>query len=361
MRVLFCGGGTAGHVNPSIAIAQTVLRNSIDNRVAYVATETGIENRLVSFKKYNIDVVGLKRSLSFKNIKFLYKQLKAIEKCKEIIREFRPDIIFGTGGYATYPVVAAGAKMGIKTVLHESNAIPGRAILSLEKKADKIFVNFLESTKYFKDKQKILHTGNPLRNGFETYEKKEAKRILGIQEKSVILCVGGSLGAERLNDSVIEMIENLVRQRNDIFLIWSTGRNGYDRAKQKLRAKGLHKIENVLLSEYFDNMPVVMAAADVVVSRAGAMTVSELAYMNKASVIVPSPNVTNNHQYLNAKALSDSLSALMITEDRLYALTDSVRELLSNEAERRRLEKNIGQYSVRDANKLIFNSMLELL
>ena len=361
MRVLFCGGGTAGHVNPAIAIAQTVMKNSVDNRIAYVATENGIENRLVDFKKYHIDVIGLKRSLSPKNIQFFYKQVKAIEKCKEIIREFRPDIIFGTGGYATYPVISAGVKLCVKTVLHKSNAIPGKAILSLEKKVDKIFVNFLESAKYFKHKEKILHTGNPIRNGFETYSKEEAKRLMGIKERYVILCVGGSLGAERINEAVLEMLENFVCQRRDVYLIWSTGRKEYEKVLQRVLTRRLGKLENVMISEYIENMPLSMASADVVVSRAGAMTVSELAYTGKASVIVPSPNVTNNHQFVNAKALSDSMSAVMITEDRLYTLTDTVRELVNNEKMRKSLERNINQYALKNANKLIFTYMQELL
>lgn len=361
MRVLFCGGGTAGHVNPSIAIAQTVMRNSSDNKVAYVVTENGIENRLVDFKKYKIDVIGLKRSLSPKNLTFLLKQLKAVERCKEFIREFRPDIIFGTGGYATYPVITAGKKLGIKTVLHESNAIPGKAILALEKKVDKIFVNFSESQRYFKCKEKIVRTGNPLRNGFEIYTKKEAKKLLGIDEKYVILCVGGSLGAQRINDAVADMLENLVCQRKDVCLVWSTGKKELERVMGILQSRGLKRVKNMIVSDYFDNMPMIMASADIVVSRAGAMTISELAFMNKASIIVPSPNVTNNHQIINARALSDSLSAIMITEDRLYTLTDAVRELLNNEKQRKSMEKNIEQYAVRNANKLIFKNMVELL
>ena len=231
----------------------------------------------------------------------------------------------------------------------------------MKKKADRIFINFAESAKYFKRKDKILRTGNPLRCGFEAYAKSEAKKQLGIKEKYVVLCVGGSLGAERINDAVIEMLENFICQRKDVYLIWSTGRRGYGSVKQRLSSRGLHRIKNLLVDEYFDNMPMLMAAADVVVSRAGAMTVSELAYMNKASVLVPSPNVTNNHQYVNAKALYDSMSAVLVTEDRLYTLTDTVRDLINDEGRRREMEKSIGQYAIKNANKLIFNSMVELL
>lgn len=361
MRVLFCGGGTAGHVNPAIAVAETVMRNSINNRIAYVTTENGIENTLVNFKKFSIDVIGLKRSLSPKNLVFLYKQIKAIERCKEIIREFRPDIIFGTGGYATFPVISAGSKLGVKTVLHESNVIPGKAILSLEKRADKIFVNFEKTKDYFKNKEKVVRTGNPLRSGFIVSTKAQARQLLNVSQKYVILCMGGSLGAEKINSSTMELVENLICHRKDILLIWSTGKNEFTKVAAELKKKGLHKLQNVIIRDYFENMHLQMAVADIVISRAGAMTISELAFMKKASIIVPSPNVTNNHQYLNAKALSDTLAAILITEDRLYSLTDTVRDLINNAEKRARLEKNIAEFSVKDVNKEVFQQLLSLL
>ena len=354
MRVLFCGGGTAGHVNPAIAMAQTVMRNSSENKIAYVATENGIENELVDFKKYHIDVIGLKKRLSFGTIKFLKKQMMAVEKCKEIIKEFRPDVVFGTGGYATYPVIIAARKMGVKTILHESNVIPGKAIKALEKKADKILVNFEESKSYFKDKSKIVRTGNPLRRGFEIYKKEKARKELGITAKNVILCISGSLGAKRINDAAIEMIDNLVKHQNETYFVWSTGKNEYSRVKDILENKGFNRLKNVVVSDYFQNIPQIMAAADVVISRAGAMTISELASMSKAAILIPSPNVTNNHQFLNAKALDDSLSAIMITEDRLYTLIDMTRELLTNEEKRKKYEQNISEYSLKNANRTIF-------
>ena len=329
--------------------------------MAYVTTENGIENKLVNFKKYSIDVIGLRRSLSPKNIVFLFKQLKAIEKCKDIIREFRPDIIFGTGGYATYPVIVAGNRLGVKTVLHESNIIPGKAILSLAKRADRIFVNFEKTKEYFKNKDKVIRTGNPLRSGFITCTKTLAKQQLGINQRYVILCMGGSLGAEKINSAAIEMIENLVRHRKDILLIWSTGRNEFESVKAELKKKGLQRLENVVVKDYFENMHLQMASADIVISRAGAMAISELAYMKKAAIIVPSPNVTNNHQHLNAKELSDTLSAILITEDRLYSMTDTVRELLASDTKRNSLESNIGEFSGKDANKIIFQEMLSLM
>ncbi|MBE6674169.1 MAG: undecaprenyldiphospho-muramoylpentapeptide beta-N-acetylglucosaminyltransferase [Ruminococcaceae bacterium] len=361
MRVLFCGGGTAGHVTPAIAIAQTIMRNSNENKVAYVVTRNGIENRLVDFKKYVIDVIGFKRKFSFDNFKFIYKQIKAIEDCKRIITEFHPDIVFGTGGYATYPVVIAAKKMGIKTVLHESNAIPGKAVLSLQKKVDKILINFEDSKKYFKHSDKIILTGNPIRNNFEAYEKAEIKRQLGIRQRYVILCTGGSMGANRINSSAVELIDNIVKLQKEIFFIWSTGKKEYESSIQMLKSRGLFGLNNVMLSDYFANMPQLMASADVVISRAGAMTISELAYTKKASILVPSPNVTNNHQYINASTLEKSGAAIMITEDKLYLLVDIVKDLIYNESKRKLLEENIGEYAMKDANKKIFSILYNML
>ena len=360
MRVLFCGGGTAGHVNPALAVAQTVLRNSCENRVAYVTTLKGIENELVEFKKYPIDVSGLKKGLSFKNISILFKQMRAIERCKEIIHEFRPDIIFGTGGYATFPVVVAGNRLGIKTVVHESNALPGKAIKHLEKKVDRVFVNFEESKEYFNCKSKIVHTGNPLRKSIEI-SKSDARKELDIIHKFVVVCTSGSLGSQRVNSAAISLIENLICNRKDILFIWSTGKNEYERAYSELKKRRLESLDNVIICDYYQSLPTILSSADLVISRAGAMTISELAYLNKASILVPSPNVANNHQYVNARALELSGAAIIITEDRLYTLTDTVKELLSNENMRLTLENNIGKYAISDANKIIYNQLTELV
>ena len=360
MRVLFCGGGTAGHVNPAIAVAQTILRNASDSRIAYVTTLNGIENRLVDFKKYPIDVIGLKRGLSFKTIQFFYKQLKAIEECKRIIKEFHPDLIFGTGGYATYPVIKAGKKMGVKTILHESNAIPGKAIKSLEGDANKILVNFKESIDYFKNKDKIIHTGNPIRNVTEI-EKNAAKRSLGILQRTVILCTSGSLGAERVNRAAIEIIDDIVKDNKDILFVWSTGKNEYDVCIEALKKKFPSLPVNIIVKDYFHNLPLYMASSDIVISRAGAMTISELAYLGKASILIPSPNVANNHQLKNAEALKNSNAAEMITEDRIYSLVDVIKELLQKKERRKSIEKNISAYAVRDANKKIYSIIEEMI
>ena len=361
MRVLLCGGGSAGHVNPALAIAQTIVKNAPESKIAYVATVSGIENELVEYKKYHIDVSGLKRKISLSNIKSIMQSFKAIKKSKEIINDFCPDIIVGTGGYATFPVISAGHKLGIKTVLHESNAYPGKAIKMLEGKADIIFTNFESSKKYFKRKEKIIHVGNPLRHGFSEYDKQKIKNKLEINEEYVILCYGGSLGAEKINASAIEIIENFVRYTGNVRFILATGKRGYYEVIEKLKQKRLNKLKNITVCEYIHDMPEKMAVADIVIARAGAMTISELSAMGKCSILIPSPNVADNHQYKNAIALEKKDAAIVVSEDKTYSLIDIIKEILANPSIRQTKEANIKSFYMPNANKEIYKKITELV
>ena len=361
MRVLLCGGGSAGHVNPAIAIGQTILRNSPQSQIAYVTTMTGIENQLVDYKKYHINIKGLKRKLSISNLKTLFLTMDAIKKSKQIIKEFAPDIIIGTGGYATYPVICAGHKLRINTALHESNVVPGKAIKMLENKADLIFTNFSESEGYFKNKEKIIHVGNPLRNGFISYDKEEIKRKLQIKEKYVVLCYGGSLGAEKINKSAIDIIENLIKYQKNIHFILATGKREYYNVIEMMKNKRLNKLENVTVVEYIYDMPQKMAIADIVISRAGAMTISELAASKKCSILIPSPNVTDNHQMKNAVALEKRGAALVVTENKTYSLTDIVKELINDDNKRKIMSEKINQFYMPNANREIYKLICGLI
>lgn len=361
MRVLFCGGGTAGHVYPNIAISETILKNDPNSKIAYAVTANGIENDIVPFKKYKIDAIGFKRSLSFKNLYFFKSLIQSIKQSKEIISEFRPDVIVGTGGYATYPVVYAGSKMGIKTVLHESNVIPGKAILKLEKRADKILINFEETKEYFKHKEKIVKVGNPLRQSCSNTNKENTKARYNIKNQLVVTCFGGSLGATRINEAVIELIDNLLKHRRDIVLFWATGKKEYEKIRSILRKKMLDRLNNVKIFDYITNMPEIIAISDIVVSRAGSMTISELALAGKCTIIVPSPNVTNNHQYKNAKLLADNDATNLITESELNILTDRVKELLFDEKKREKYEKKIKKFADFDANKKFYLELMKTI
>lgn len=361
MRILFCGGGTAGHVYPNLAIAQIFERNESNLHLAYVTTKNGIENEIIHFRKYEIDVIGIKKIFSFKNIKVIKLLVKAINESKKIIKEFSPDIIVGTGGYATFPVVYAGHKLGIKTVLHESNSVPGKTIKHLEKYADKIFVNFEESKKFFKYKEKIIRTGNPMRQEYMCQNKNQIKKYLKIEYPNVVVFFGGSLGADKINESAIELIENFVRYRQDVLLIWATGKKNYNKCISKLKEKDLLNLKNVKMSSYITNMPEILAIADVVVCRAGAMTISEVALCGKCTIFIPSPNVVNNHQYKNAKAICDFGGGLLISENELYKLTDEIKEMIENSSKRKLYEENIKKFAVKDANRRIYKEILNII
>lgn len=361
MRALFCGGGTAGHVNPAIAIAQTILKNSPSSEIAYVVTKNGIENKLVPYKKYEINVKGIKRSLSFSNIKACFLAFNAIQESKKIIKDFKPDIIVGTGGYACFPVIYAGHSMGIKTVVHESNALPGMALRMLEKRVDKIFVNFKEAEKHFKCKEKVIHTGNPLREGFGVLNKSDAREKLGIKEKFVVLCYGGSLGARAINEGAIQLIENLIKDDRSIRLVWASGKREYKDMYYEIRDRKLENLKNLEFSEYIYDMPDKIASADIVICRAGAMSISEMAFSGKCAILVPSPNVVDDHQYKNAKALNSVSAAIMLTESEIFNLTDIVKDLLDNTEKRVDYSKRIKSFSITDSNKIIYNEIRNIL
>lgn len=358
MRVLLCGGGSAGHVNPAIAIGETIKKNSPKSKIAYVATVSGIENDLVEFEKYHIDVRGIKRKLAFSNIKSIYLTLGAIRESKKIIKEFCPDIIIGTGGYATFPVAYAGKRLGVKIALHESNAKPGKAIKMLERYADVIFTNFKESEKHFRSSEKLCHVGNPLRKGFEREKNGEIKPK---NSKQVILCYGGSLGAEALNNAALDVADNLIRYRDDIVFILATGKRNYYDVCQKMKKRRIDTIKNFIVYEYIYDMASVMESADIVISRAGAITISELAALSKASILVPSPYVSDNHQLENARALEKKGAAIIVSEDCLYTLTDTIRDLLSNISKKEKMKHEISSFYVPNANELIYSKVLEIL
>ncbi len=371
MRVLMTGGGTGGHVNPALAIAATIKQNDPEADIAFVGTKHGIENKLVTaagYPLYHVEIQGLRRSFSVSNLKTLYLTVESVFKAKKLVREFKPDIVIGTGGYVCYPVMKAASSMGIPTALHESNAVPGVAVRMLAPCVDRIYLNFEETAKCLtKFADKLLRVGNPLLSEFHPTDAKEAKRRLSLPAgtKNVLLTYGGSMGAEKVNDAVLELMSEYTAHHPETCHIHATGSIEYEAAGTKFREMGLDRLGNIDFREYIYNMPEVMAAADLIICRAGAMTVSELAMSGKAAIFIPSPNVTNNHQYKNAKVLADAEAAELIEECSLDsgALCGMVAKLLSpaGEEKRREMGKRISKFAVRDANKLIYKDILKLI
>lgn len=367
MRVLMTGGGTAGHINPALAIADTIKKNIPDAKIEFVGTPKGLENTLVAkegYKLHHVNIMGVSRSLSPSNIKAAFLMISSQLEAKKIIKEFKPDIVIGTGGYVCWPALKVAAKMGIPTLAHESNARPGLAIKQLQGGLDKILVNFKDSEKYIKAKEKVVHVGNPIRGGFGGYDKESARKILGIpSDKTYVLTFGGSLGAQRINEIMFSYMKNVCASTPEVICHLATGRIYYDEFSKMFSDAGLDKCENLSMMEYIHDMHIRMSAADIIICRAGAMTISELAMMKKASFIIPSPNVVDNHQYKNAKVLADADAALMMEEKELddNSFASALSSLISSPEKRRTLEENIVSFANADANKLIFNEIMSLV
>ncbi len=369
MRVLMTGGGTGGHVNPALAIANTIKENDPASEIAFVGTPRGIENKLVpaaGYKLYHVDVRGLRRSFSPANIRAAWLALTSPAKAKKLIKQFRPDVVIGTGGYVSWPVVKAAAKMGIPTALHESNATPGMAVRMLSGDVDRIYLNFEAAGAGIRDKDKLMLVGCPMLGApAASLTKAEARKKLGIPDdvSTVILSFGGSMGAEKVNDAVFTLMQRYTGGREGVWHTHATGAIEKDIAAGWFRERGLDKYKNLELLEYIYDMPIRMAAADIVISRAGAMTVSELALHGKCTVFIPSPNVTDDQQYKNAKVLADADAALIIREgadcgDRLCAAVTGLCEHPENRA---KMEENIKKFASPDANRLIYNDIVKLV
>ena len=368
MRVLLTGGGTSGHVNPALAIADIIKKEDSSAEIAYVGTEKGIEKRLVEKEGYefhSIKIQGISRSLSPENIKTAYYIMTAPAKAKKIIEKFNPDIVIGTGGYVCWAPIKVAAQMGIPTMIHESNSVAGLAVRKLESKVDIILTNFKETEKGLSEKNKIINVGNPIRTSFSGTDKAEARRKLGIPDniKFVILSFGGSLGAPKINQAAIDVMRKFGMEHEDVMHFHSGGKNYYKNAMQMFAGYSLEKNSRLDVKEYIYDMHLYMTAADVIICRAGAMTLTELAMMKKPAILIPSPNVTDNHQYKNARMLADAGAARLLTEDMLArgVLKGEVLSLLQNEKERKALSDAIGVFAIPDANRRIYEDMKRLM
>ncbi len=367
MRVLISGGGTGGHINPALAIADKIKNSEKDAVIEYVGTEKGLEATLVPKAGYDIHYIkvrGFKRKLTLENIDALVKAYTSVWEAKRIIKSFKPDVVVGTGGYVCWPLLKAASKLGIPTIIHESNAYPGVTTRMLSKYATKILVGFDEAKKYLDcDKEKIILTGSPVSEKMLTANKQAARQQLGIdKDAKIILSAGGSLGARPLNENVYELIKNYSLNKN-IIHYHATGKSGWDVQSELYKKLGFEEIaqdtlkkNNVTVCKYIYNMYQLLPASDVTICRAGAMTLSELSVLGKAAIIVPSPYVTNNHQYKNAKTLSDRGAGVLIEEKDLTGeeLIKQVKALLENDQERIKMEKAVGEFAIPDSLDRIY-------
>ncbi|MBR6535130.1 MAG: undecaprenyldiphospho-muramoylpentapeptide beta-N-acetylglucosaminyltransferase [Clostridia bacterium] len=368
MKILFTGGGTGGHVNPALAIAHTFKKRQPTVQIAFVGTPNGIENKLVSkagYPMHHINIQGLKRSLSPSNFKTLYLTLTSVSKAKKLLKKERPDCVIGTGGYVCYPLVKAASKLGIPTAIHESNAIPGIAIKLLSPCVDMIFTDFEKTAEYIKKqyRDKIVHVGNPYFENDDDITYESAREKLGISGKydHSILVYGGSLGASNINSNVVKWAAKRLKDNKRIKLTHATGARGYEITVSEYNANGLGASDNIEILEYIYDMPVRMAAADVIVCRAGAMTLSELAMAGKPAILVPYPYAAENHQYKNAMVLQNAGAAVLIEDSALdeNGLDEAISSVLNGKG--KEMSEKIKQFAMPDANEMIYENILKLI
>lgn len=372
MRVLLTGGGTAGHINPALAIADIIRQNAPGSEIAFVGIRGGKEEDLVPREGYRLFYVKSKGFLRSRTPSAMLANLHAgwlavaspyYPSTRGILDSFRPEIVIGTGGYACWPIMAAAARRGIPTALHESNALPGLAVRRLQGKVDCIWTNFEKTAGMLDAGEKIRCVGNPLRGDFGMIPRGEARRKLGLSDgQRLVLSFGGSLGAEHLNTAVLDLMEKLAPAHPEYLFCHASGKRDFEASRTAFSGRGLDAYPNCVLTDYIYDMPLRMAAADLVISRAGAMTLSELARMGLPSVLVPSPYVADNHQYLNAKTLADAGAAVLVEEKTLPdgRLTNTVETLLPDREGLKKMSGQVKLFAGTDANRRIWEDILRL-
>ena len=374
LKVLLAGGGTGGHINPALAIASIIKQRHPDAEFLFAGTPNGMEATLVPKAGYNfapIKISGFQRKVTPKN---LVRNAKAAaylsmsgHRSKQIISGFKPDIVIGTGGYVSYPILAKAVQMGIPTAIHEQNAFPGVTNRLLAKKVDEIMLTVEEAAQHLDTCAKYTITGLPVRAGFsaDAITRSEAKKKLGLDDSLCIFSFGGSLGAGAINKGAEALIKWEKENSLNVNHIHGYGKMGRDTFLKHLSESGIdpEKDERLIVSEYIHNMDVCTAAADLIICRSGASTISELQAVGRASILIPSPNVTANHQYHNAMVLGRAGAAIVMEEKDLTdeKLIEKVNEFIQNPEKLDTLAKRAAETYVSDTSDRIYSVIERLL
>ena len=370
MKLLITGGGTGGHVNPGLAIAKYVQSRRPDAEIRFAGTAAGIESRLVpreGYQLYTIDVRGLKRSLSpsaiVYNIATLQKSLTATNAAKKILREFQPDAVIGCGGYASFPMVRAAQSLHIPTVLLEVNALPGVVTKSCAKKADRVLISFENTRALLENRPNIHLTGAPVRGDIIFADRQKAREKLGLGEKEkLVVSFWGSLGAATMNERMLDFFAREQEAGFPFHHIHAAGKSDWPHLSGELESR---RLSGPMLDvrQYIYDMSVVMAAADLVISRAGASTLSELTALGMPTILVPSPYVVANHQEKNARMLESHGGAVVLTEEQATgeALYQETAAILTDDGKRRAMAKAMAGLGIPDATERIYNTLMSLL
>lgn len=370
MRVIIAAAGTAGHINPGIAIANKIKKEEKDSKIIFIGTTRGLENDLVPRAGYELKTInayGLSKKLSFENIKKMYQTYQGFSEAKKIIKEFKPDIVIGTGGYICGATIASAHKLNIPTMLHESNSFPGKAVKMLAKKTNTILVSFKDAIPRIKNAKNVVHTGTPVKIKKQEYGINERSRILkeiGLKEtKPIILVSGGSQGAQKINEAIVEIIKNKLNKNYQI--IWATGLKQFDIVKENLENSHLsiNQLDAIKIVPYIYNMEEVMNVADVIIGRAGAMTVTEISNLGKPSILIPLPNVSHNHQLYNAKVLEKIEAAKIILNEELTGekLNQVIEEIILDKCKMKNMGENALKVSTTQVEDKIYQEIKKLV
>ena len=371
MNVIFTCGGTAGHINPAISVAKLLKARRPDAEILFVGAEGEMETKLVPREGYRLETLKVSsyaRKLTPKGVWHNLVTLKnlrgSLRKADRILKEFRPDVIVGTGGYASYPMLRQGAKRGVPTAVHEANALPGLTTRMVADSASRIMVCFEESRAYYKHPERVQVVGMPVRQEFLYTTRAEARARLGLGEEPLLVSAWGSLGAREMNKRMADFLALEVRDGCPWRHVHATGSYGWRWMPELVAEKGvdLKAHPELDMREYIHNMPDLMAAADLIITRAGASSLNEIEAAGTPCIIIPSPNVTDNHQEKNARVLERNGAALVMLEPGLTAeaLYQAARELMRDAKRRSEMRAALHKMSVVDSAERIYETILEL-
>ena len=372
MNVIFTCGGTAGHVNPALALAGLMQSRDPGVQILFVGSQRGMERRLIEKAGYAfraIEIDNFHRSFSpaaiRNNLHTASLVVKTPRAAKKVLDEFRPDLIVGTGGYASYPMVKYGAKAGVPTAVHESNMVPGLTTKTLEPVVQRVMVGFEACRQFYAHPEKVVVTGTPVRGDFFRLSRAEAREKLGLaQDRPLVVSFWGSLGATHMNEQMVDFIRAEQAAGEPFYHIHAVGSGGYETMKQALQEAGADLSHSrVDVREYIYDMPTVMRAADLVISRGGASTISELTALGMPSIIVPSPYVVNNHQEKNARILDEhgGVRLILEAESSGQKLFDAAMDILGDAQKRQAMHQAMLELSVPDAAERIYQTVMELV
>ncbi len=370
MKVIIAAAQTGGHINPGIAIANKIKEENRNAKIMFIGTPRGLENDLVpraGFELKTIEAYGINRKISIQNIKNMFITLKSFKKAKKIIMEFKPDIVIGTGGFICGPVLTEARRLKIPTMVHESNSYPGVATKLLSKKVNEVLIAFEETKKYLPNAKNIVLTGTPTKiKKIEVSKENKEKVLRDLNLDSnlpLVLVYGGSQGAKSINSCIIDIIESKANKNYQI--IWASGPKQYEIIKEELKQKGINinRIENTKIIPYIYNMEEMMNLADIIISRSGAMTITEVSKCEKPAIFIPFPYATENHQEYNARVLKNVGAAEIILDKDLNkdTLTKTLNAMLQDKEKLIQMGKNAGKVSIQNVEEKIYEEIKKIV